>query len=120
VRAKSVVQKLHTALCGHLYDGCSVDRVRVSGSRGRSTSLMDSDLDLVLFLNNALPPWEPALEGILRRLQSSFNVDVTATRCVPAPAPACAFLLAVFTYAFVQRTLQPVRSAHRAARRAAG
>jgi predicted nucleotidyltransferase len=79
--AKEVIHKLNVTLRGQLYDGCSMDRVRVSGSRGRSTSLMGSDIDVVLFLNKARPPWNTALVDVARRLTEKLRVSVLVARC---------------------------------------
>jgi hypothetical protein len=85
-RAKVVVQQLHVTLCGQSYGGCSVDRLRVSGSRGRNTSLMGSDVDVVLVLNKARPPWDHPLADIARRLADELHVVATVARCA---RPTC-------------------------------
>jgi hypothetical protein len=103
-RAKAVVQQLHVTLCGQPYGGCSVDRLRVSGSRGRSTSLMGSDVDVVLVLNKARPPWDPALADIARRLTEQLHVAAAVARCASG-----------ITFCSTNRLsalLQPVLGAH--------
>jgi hypothetical protein len=82
-RAKRVTDLLHKALCGKdkLYDGCSLDRVCVSGSRGRRTSLTGSDVDVVLLLNGADPPWYDALADVASRIRSELGVSASVARC---------------------------------------
>jgi hypothetical protein len=90
-RAKSVNHKLQETLCctGQKYGGCSVDRVRMSGSRGRSTSLVNSDVDFVLMLNKACPPWDGALEDVACRLARQLRVDATVARCAHMHVHTC-------------------------------
>jgi hypothetical protein len=94
-RVKAVAEKLHKTLCGQRYGcdvgrarGCSVDRFRVSGLRGRGTALMGSDLDIVVVLNNAAPPWDGALTDIAHRVVDQLHVDALVARC--ASTRACA------------------------------
>ncbi len=77
---------LHEALCGKdkLYDLCSIDRVCVSGSRGRRTSLTGSDLDVVLFLNGAEPPWNHALADVANSISNELGINASVARCAHA------------------------------------
>lgn len=60
-----------------------VGRVCIAGSAGKKTTIIDSDIDCVLFINNELPLFEEVLkdwEDILT-MTDSFNVrDVRTTK----------------------------------------
>jgi 2'-5'-oligoadenylate synthetase len=62
--ARNVVNKVINALqeCPYI----SVDRCCVSGSFGKGTSVVNFDIDLVVFVNDASPPFE----GVIHKLET--------------------------------------------------
>jgi hypothetical protein len=101
---------LHDALCGagKEYGGGRIDRLCISGSRGRATSLANADVDVVIFLNNAKPPWPHALDDISERVQAAFPTASLKKRRRVGGADAFVFRVHSLTYG------HPLSAAHTA------
>lgn len=60
----------------------SVHRIAVGGSFGKRTSLPDFDIDLVLFINDASPPFQSELTALRRFLETSV-AGITMVKASP-------------------------------------
>jgi hypothetical protein len=78
IAARKVINRVTKAVLG--CEELSVDRCCVTGSFGKGTALPKFDIDLVVFINNMMPPFTSALEELQRYLPRKLgNIEMEMT-----------------------------------------